>query len=229
MPFSSPSSQPEDQSERWLQRESGRQLLVNVQRTAVPELTRVFGQYGLYLRPSSLLPVELSGNMLGNVVSLHRSGQALAGRVRCLDSELPIASASLSLVYSLLMLESSPTPAALMAEFARVLKPEGVVLLISLNPWSPVRLRYPFLPSRGLTSSTVASLAIGAGLDVIRRHYLGPFWSSAGSSTAGRGALGWLDGFRAASLVVLRRHEAALTPLRKASAAVSLRPGMSAG
>lgn len=204
-------------------------MLGQVQRMAIPELTRVFGQHGLYLRPSSRLPAELSGNMLGHVVSLHREGAALSGQMRCLDAELPFASSSLSLVYSLFMLEDSPAPRALMAEFARVLKPEGVVMAISLNPWSPALLRSWSVPARGVSSASVARLASAAGLDVVRRRFLGPYWPSDADSFSDRGGNGWLDGFRAASLVVLRRREAGLTPLRKVGAAVSLRPGMSAG
>ena len=39
----------------------------------------------------------------------------------------------------------------------------------------------------------------------------------------------WFDRFRVAELVVLRRRDIALTPLRKSMPAVSLRPGMSTG
>ncbi|MBP8098032.1 MAG: methyltransferase domain-containing protein [Arenimonas sp.] len=194
-----------------------------------PELTRVFGQHGLYLRPSAGLPSDLSGNMLANVVSLHRDEDALAGQFRCLDPELPISTASLSLVYSLFMLESSPEPEALIQEIARSLQPEGVALLISLNPWSPVRWRWLLRNGRVLSSSSVQRMARDAGLEVIRHQNLGPCRPGGGGSFAARRRIRWLDGFRTASLLVLRRREAGLTPLRKLSPAVSLRPGMSAG
>lgn len=196
---------------------------------AIPELTRVFGQYGLYLRPSPAFSTDLSGNMLANIISLTRDQGRLGGQLRCLDGELPIGTGSLSLVYALFMIETSPDPEGLMQEIARSLKPEGVALVISLNPWSLARLRWLAQPVRVAGSSTVERLARDAGLDVIRRQFIGPFWASATSAVADGRGNGWLDGFRAASLLVLRRREAALTPLRKAASAVSLRPGMSAG
>lgn len=204
-------------------------MLRDVQGMAAPELTRVFGQHGLYLRPSGDLSPDLSGNMLANVVSLYREGEALAGSFRCIDGELPVGSSSLSLVYSLFMLESSLEPEALLREIARSLQPEGVALMISLNPWSLVRVRWSRGSRRVLGNSTVERMARAAGLDVVRRQLIGPClpgYERSGSRNWGDRCL---DGFRAANLLVLRRREAGLTPLRKPSPAVSLRPGMSAG
>jgi SAM-dependent methyltransferase len=204
-------------------------MLADVQRMATPELTRIFGQHGLYLRPSASLSGELSGNMLANVISLHRVRNAFGGQLQCLDAELPISSGSLSLVYSLFILESSADPEALMQEIARSLKPEGVALIASLNPWSPARLRWLPRIGFGLATSSIERMAREAGLDLIRKQFLGPYWPTTSSSISDLGGNRWRDGFRAASLLVLRRREAGLTPLRKASPAVSLRPGMSAG
>jgi SAM-dependent methyltransferase len=229
MPPPHPPSQADDQAPGWLRHEAGRKILAEVQAMAIPELTRVFGQHGLYLRPSGSLSVDLSGNMLANVVSLHRSEGALDGRFRCLDSELPISNGSLSLVYSLFMLESSPEPEALVHEMARSLQPEGVVLLISLNPWSLVRLRWIGRTGRVVGRSALERMAREAGLELTRHQHLGPCLPGGTGSVPGAGQKRWLDGFRAASLLVLRRREAGLTPLRKLSPAVSLRPGMSAG
>lgn len=203
-------------------------MLADIQRRAIPELTRVYGQYGLYLRPSAEISTELSGNMVGALINLRRQQGQMVGQLRCLDHELPLGSASLSLVYSLFMLETSARPAELMLEIARCLKPEGIVLLIGLNRWSPARL----LGGVGQAFRRAASderLARSAGLDLLRCQHLGPFWPSAQASKSNAAGNGWFDGFRAAHLLVLRRRESALTPLRKAIPAVSLRPGMSAG
>ena len=203
-------------------------MLANAQRMAIPELTRVFGHHGLYLRPLAGMPVDLSGNMLANVLSLHREDDRLAGQLRCRDGELPISSASLSLVYSLFMLETSPEPDACLQEIARSLKPEGVVLLIGLNSWGFGRLRWWLAP--GVRCSLpLERMAQDAGLEVVRRLYLGPYWPRANRPSIDQGGNRWLDGFRVASLTVLRRREAALTPLRKTPSTVSLRPGMSTG
>lgn len=228
MPPRRPPSQPDPRYPTWLHRPAGLRTLEQVQRCAVPELTRVYGQYGLYLHASSDNALQLSGNLITNMVALRRAGRGLDGPVRCLDPELPFSSASLSLVYSLFMLETSPEPAALLAEIARCLQPEGVLLLISLNPWSPARLRgrWGSALRRGESDER---LARDAGLELIRSQYLGPVWPSPATPSAAPVERRWFDGLRAARLLVLRRREAALTPLRKVAPAVSLRPGMSAG
>lgn len=197
--------------------------MADVQRMAIPELTRIFGQYGVYLRPSADMPPDLSGNMLGRVISLHRSGWGLDGQLKCADAELPIASGSLSLVYVLFCLETSADPTQLMAEIARSLKPEGVAMLICANPWSPAR--------RGPAMSVARAERLGrhAGLERVRCHCIGPYWPRLEGAVGGQAGGRWFDGFRAATLLVLRRREAGLTPLRKTPAAVGLRPGMSAG
>ena len=229
MPSVRPSSQPEQHAPEWLVGAPGTQIVADVQRMALPELARVFGQYALYLRPSALLSADLYGNLLTTVMSVHRQGETLAGQLRCRELELPVCSGSLSLIYSLFMLETSPDAPGLMDELARALKPEGVALVLTVNPWSPTRLRWRPQLLRDVSPATVESLALGAGLEVIRRQYLGPLWPKPNASMTACGGNRWFDAFRAASLVVLRRHEAGLTPLRKVPPAVSLRPGMSAG
>lgn len=205
-------------------------MLHEVQRQAIPELTRVFGHTGLYLRPTPALAPVLSGNMLANVVSLHRDGDGLAGDLACRDDQLPICSGCVSLVYGLFVLETSPAPATLLEEMARVLKPEGVAILLTLNPWSPARLRWGF---RGLAPRdplAVVADAQAAGLEVQRRRCLGPVWSSAPAvDLAPRERDHPWAGLRMASLVVARRRDPALTPVRAGTAALKFRPGMSAG
>ena len=203
-------------------------MLADVQRDALPEMTRVFGQHGLYLRPSDAIPGDLSGNMLARVVSLWRSGSGFRGDFSCSDPEIPIASASLSLVYALFVVEGAPSPGVLLHEFARLLKPEGVVMVLSLNPWSPAQLRW-LKPPASSSSHRLERLAQEAGLEVVRRQFLGPFWPAGSPASFDPRQRGLADAFRAARLTVMRRREAALTPLRKAAAPVSLRPGMSAG
>jgi SAM-dependent methyltransferase len=203
-------------------------MLADVQRDALPEMTRVFGQHGLYLRPSDSIPADLSGNMLARVVSLWRAGSGFRGEVDCVDPEIPIASASLSLIYALFVVEGAPSPAVLLHEFARMLKPEGVVLVVSLNPWSPAQFRW-LKPPASSSSNRLERLSNEAGLEVVRRQFLGPFWPAGRPAAIDPRRHGVSDPFRAARLTVLRRREAALTPLRKPAAAVSLRPGMSAG
>ncbi len=230
MPAPSARRQPESRALDWLRGPAGRQLVTDAQRQAIPELTRIFGHSGLFLRPFAGYPSELSGNMLARVISLHRDGNGLNGEIRCEDEALPFATDSLSLVYALFSFESAPDPAALMAEIARVLKPDGVALLFSLNPWSPSRLRWMLNVGLPLGSSAISALATNAGLEVMRRRHLGPCWANPkalSSLDARQGRL--LEPLRAASLVVARRHDIPLTLQFKPLPALGLRAGMSPG
>ena len=129
MPAAPTPRQHEGSAESWFCRDPGLALLHQVQREAIPELTRVFGHSGLYLRPCQALPETLSGNMLAQVLGLYRCGDRFAGALACRDGALPLASGSLSLVYALCVLETSCEPDALVGEIARVLKPGGDFLI----------------------------------------------------------------------------------------------------
>lgn len=205
-------------------------LLREVQRQAIPELTRVFGHTGLYLRPTAALEPALPGHLLASVLSLHREGDAFSGPLACDDARLPLASASLSLVYALFVFESSPDPRALMAEVARVLKPEGSAIFLTLNPWGPSRLRWAFKGMKGFDPGLFAGQVGSAGLDVQHRRYLGPIWSPARATDLDPArSTGLAARLRMASLVVARRRDPGLTPLRASAPALKFRPGMSAG
>ncbi|HMB57868.1 MAG TPA: methyltransferase domain-containing protein [Arenimonas sp.] len=232
MPSARARRQPENRPADWFGWGPGRTLVGEAQRQTIPELTRVFGHTGLYLRPSAESSPELSGNMLARVLSLHRVAGGFDGVFRCEDGQLPLAADSLSLLCSLFVLETSANAPALMREVARVLKPEGIALFISLNPWSPTRLRWALHAGVPRTANAVETLVRDAGLEVIRRRYVGPRWAKTQVTAAGPFAaprLEWFDGLRAASLVIARRREAPLTLQRKPMPAVGMRPGMSVG
>lgn len=205
-------------------------LLREVQRQAIPDLTRVFGHTGLYLRPTGALEPGLPGNMLANVLSLHREGDRFRGALACDDARLPLASGSLSLVYAMFVFESSPDPLALMSEVARVLKPEGAAMFLTLNPWGPSRVRWAFKGMKGFDPGLFAGHVAASGLEVQRRRYLGPIWSVArATDLAPAAGTGLAARLRMASLVVARRRDPGLTPLRAGTPVLKFRPGMSAG
>jgi SAM-dependent methyltransferase len=214
----------------WLRQGKGRRLVSEAQRQSIPELTRVFGHAGLYLRPFADYPQELSGNMLASVLTLARSGDQFSGQWLCRDDALPIGNGSLALIYALFVVETSPDPAALIQEFARVLKPEGIALVICLNGWSPSRLRWLGRAS-GPGPARIAALAREAGLEPVRRQALGPLWLGAKGEAAGDAALRprLLDPLCAAQLLVLRRRDVPGTPIRAGAPVVGLRAGVPAG
>lgn len=230
MPAVESPRQPASNPETWFASGHGRRLAERVLQECTPELTRVFGNSGLFLRPTADITGVLPGNMLAQVLSLYRVGDWLDGTVRCRDPELPLASGSQSLVLALFVLESSEDASILVREIARVLKPEGTTLLVTLNPWSPTRLRWLGRAGRPLGGSAVEAQLREAGLDVLRRRMLGPVWlRSAAMLRLDPARPGWLDPFRAARVVVAHRRDSAMTPLRKPAAIAGLKPGMSTG
>lgn len=229
MPAALDRRQPDAPADAWFRREATLRLVQEVQRQAIPELTRVFGHSGLYLRPGEGVPAMLSGNLLAQVPALRREGDGFAGDLRCRDEGIPFASGSLSLVYALFVLETSPDPAALLSEIARVLKPEGVLMVLSFNPWSPARLRWAFRGLRAVEPGWLQRLVAEAGLEVHRQRHVGPMWAVRPEARPGRASLA-PPALRAAHLLVARRREPGVTPLLGgAPAGLALRPGMSAG
>lgn len=230
MPPAPARRQPDPPADAWFRRDRTLRLVHEVQRQTVPELTRVFGHSGLYLRPSAAIAPALSGNMLASVVSLHRCSGGFAGDLRCTDTALPMPGASLALVYALFVFETSPAPAALLAEIARVLKPDGVALMIGLNPWGLTRLRWALNGFSSTASAQFAAQVREAGLDVQRSRYVGPLWTLpdrvdiARKPQDGPGAR-----LRMAHLTIARRRDPGLTPLRAGPARIGFRPGISTG
>ena len=230
MPAASPRRQPERRAEAWFARASSLRLVHDLHRRALPELSRVFGHSGLYLRPSAAVAPGLAGNLLAQVLSLHREGGRLAGDLACEDAALPLASGSLSLVYGLFCLESSPEPEALLSELARVLQPEGCLILLTLNPWAPLRLRWAFRGLRAMPPAHLGQVLGGLGLDLQRRRRIGPVWEGRHAlDVHGHREDGLTGGLRAASLWVARRRDPGLTPLRPRAPGLALRPGISPG
>jgi SAM-dependent methyltransferase len=167
---------------------------------------------------------------VASVLSLHREGAAFSGVLACDDARLPLASGSLSLVYAMFVFESSPDPRALMAEVARVLEPGGSAMFLTLNPWGPSRLRWAFRGMKGFDPGLFAGQVQAAGLEVQRRRYLGPIWSTGSSTDLDTAPAGGLAArLRMASLVVARRRDPGVTPLRASAPVLKFRPGMSAG
>ena len=206
------------------------QLMQQFQRQAIPEITRVFGHSGLYLSPSGSYSEELSGNMLAQVLSLHRDSAGFAGVVRCHDAQLPIASESLSLIYSLCVLETSPQPELLFEEMVRCLKPEGVLVLLGLNAFSPTRLRWQGKGISPIGKITLSQFCANHSLEISKLSQIGPIWlRPQEKGQKYRAKPGLMNMLYAGHILVARRRVAGLTPLRKTSKAYNLNPGVSPG
>jgi SAM-dependent methyltransferase len=230
MPSMQPPSQANNSAIDWFGQPLGQQLMQQFQRQAIPEITRVFGHSGLYLSPSKLYPEELSGNMLAQVLSLYRDTQGFSGLLRCDDAQIPIASDSLSLIYSLCVLETSSDPDALFEEMVRCLKPEGVLVLLGLNSISPTRLRWHTRGIKPVGTSVLNQLCAKHGLEVSKLSQVGPMWLRPQEKAPRyRTKPGFMNIFYAGHLLVAKKRAAGLTPLRKTQKAYNLRPGVSPG
>lgn len=230
MPALSQSSQALNPATEWFGQGIGLQLMQQFQRQAIPEITRVFGHSGLYLSPGSIFPAELSGNMLAQVLSLYRDNQGFAGTFRCEDEHLPIASESLSLVYGLCVLETSANPGVLFEEMVRCLKPDGVLVILGLNAFSPTRLRWHAKGINPVATSALRLLCSAHGLEVSKLSHIGPMWLRPQKKLPRYEAKpGLLNLFYAGHILVAKRRVAGLTPIRKISKAYGLNPGVSHG
>ena len=168
--------------------------------------------------------------MLAQVLSLHRDSAGFAGVVRCHDAQLPIASESLSLIYSLCVLETSPQPELLFEEMVRCLKPEGVLVLLGLNAFSPTRLRWQGKGISPIATITLSQFCANHSLEISKLSQIGPIWlrlQEKGQKY--RAKPGLMNMLYAGHMLVAKRRVAGLTPLRKTSKAYNLNPGVSPG
>lgn len=198
---------------RWFADEAALALMGLEQRALIPTITGVFGSTGLYLRPDACAPAELSGNMLLSVLRLHGDGARFDGDLRCEGHQLPIADDSMSLVYALHAFDTCPDPVVLAAEAARVLAPEGMLVVVGLNPFSPWLLRWAGRGPRLRAAGPLRGQLVAHGLDVFRRSGLGPVWPGSRAAQSLPGGLDWLGPVRAGYALLARKRRAGFTPL----------------
>jgi SAM-dependent methyltransferase len=199
-----------------------RQLFDQELAALAPILGGVYGNAGLFLRARADASVRLPSHLIGTILDLALTdAQALAGALRCIPAELPLLSGSCKLVIAQHVFEQLDAPAAAIGEFARVLAPEGVALILGFNPLSLWR---PWLAgkSRGAATSlyprsaqSCQQMLAAHGIETLQTRYLGasmpwrktptqnPEWRSL---VLGRFAAGWL--------LLARKRRSALTPLR---------------
>lgn len=207
--------QPNQGTLDWFAREEFAAALQLAQRDCIPELTRVFGHQGLYLRASTALPTDLSGNMVNKLTTLTLTRRAWTGDLVGQHDVLPMMSETFSLIYAGFVLDCLQRPEPLLHELHRVLRPEGSLLLLQLNPLGLHRLRWGWSGVHYESRAKLGRQLRDAGLDVQRVRAIGPVWSRTGAETY-RDDRGVLDTVRMARLWVVKRRDVGLTPLRSA-------------
>jgi SAM-dependent methyltransferase len=227
MPVPVAARQPDPPGVGWFATPLAQRLLREEQRQVLPLLAGCYGQIGLYLRGCEAAPAELSGNMLQSIVRLCGARELLQGDLRCRADELPLQRESVDLVYLLHVLEARTPPAALFAEAERVLTPEGALLMVALNPWSPWRVRWAPSGLRAASAAASRERLRDAGLEVLQQRGLGPVlpWldETPHRARAGRDAF---SGLRAGYALLARKRRPGMTPLRAPRPAVPIGAGV---
>jgi SAM-dependent methyltransferase len=191
-----------------------------------PILAGVYGTTGLFLRAHPQTPARLPANLLGTIHALALDDdRRLRGSLVCAPDELPLASESCKLVIVQHLLERLGDDAdGCAGEIARVLAPEGVLLVLGFNPaslwraWLGGKARGAKLPLRLQSAARCRSLFIGNGIDVLQTRHLGPLspWSGPSVETSNGDAerTSLLASLRGGWLLLARKRRNSLMPLR---------------
>lgn len=214
MPSPRPSRQRASRGDAWFVQPASLRLLGAIQRDVAPHAPHPCGRVGLVLHACATLRRPRLDARLSTVLSLVREGRNFGGDLRCSDGALPFATASVSLVYAAHVLESSAAPGALLDEIARVLRPEGVALIVVLNPYSAARLHWARRGPSALAPGAVGRMSRRAGLQVDARRWVGPYWRGEERWREASAARAPLRPLRAAYLIQARRREPGAIPAR---------------
>lgn len=195
------------------------------------DVARCSGRYGLLLAPFADAAFALPAPNLHTCIRLQRDGTRWRGELACDEVALPLADGCLALAFLGCALETAGDPTGLAAECARVLEPEGTLLVLGLNPLSPARLRWMFTGLRAWSPDATATMLSGLGMDVLGWRYLGARWSGAVDSARIDVAGVRMHGspLRSAYLLEARRRDPGLTPLRLSPTRIPIGGGAPAG
>lgn len=213
-----------------LAKPSLRALLRRAGHDAAGDVARCGGRYGLFVSPfddPAFLPLAPN---LHTCVKVCRSAGGLSGDLVCDELAMPLVEGSFALVFLAFAFEDAGDAVGIAAEYVRLLEPEGSLLVLGLNPFSPAHLRWMFAGLRAWSPPATAAMALGLGLEVVGWRYLGARWSG-GTAPAFDVAGGRAHGspLRSAFLLEARRRDPGLTPLRLTPARVRIAAGARAG
>lgn len=226
-----PAPSTDSRADAWMNSAGTRRLLRGCLRAAAADVARSSGRYGLFVYPQMPIDEAFQSANLHTALHLHRSGGEFAGDLRCVESSLPFADDSFALILLGCAFELARDPVGLAAECARLLEPEGTLLVLGLNPWSPAHLRWLFRGLRSWSPEALRPLLTGLGLEIVRYRYLGGLWSSGDADTidAADADIAATLPLRCGFLIEARRRDPGLTPLRTTRQRMVLGSGAHAG
>ncbi len=194
-------------NESWFNSKAGQQLASVATQRIAPLLWPLCGHNALVLQPCAQ-GLPLPALQCQPVIQLQRASTRFYGDIISDDAPLPFPNECMALVHAAFVLETSPNPNALLAEFTRLLLPEAHVSLLALNPYCPFRWSGAW---RGL------SLESGAfWTELLVKHGLEPL------SVKALGAELVPPALRSVNFILARKRKSALTPLRTTANAVAL-------
>ncbi len=207
-----------------------RALLQRCHRDASLDIARSSGRYGLFLEPHLDDGYGFAAPNLHTRLQLQRDGDGFDGDLQCSESALPLADESVALIFAACMFETARDAIGLAAELARLLEPEGSLLVLGLNPWSPAHLRWMFGGLRVWSPGALRALLTGLGLEIMGCRYLGARWSAGEMAAVDVGAVQIAGSpLRSGFLLEARRRDPGMTLLRAQSAGVRFGAGARAG
>ncbi|HEY2346555.1 MAG TPA: methyltransferase domain-containing protein [Xanthomonadaceae bacterium] len=207
-----------------------RGLLRRCHRDAAADVARCSGRYGLFIEPHEDEGFVVAAPNLHTRVRLRRADDGFDGDLRCSESAMPMMDDSFALIFLTCCFEGAHDAVGLAAECARLLEPEGTLLVLGLNPLSPARLRWMFGGLRAWSPEATSALLSGLGLEIVGWRYLGARWSAQGAAAIDiSGTRRHGSPLRSGFLLEARRRDPGLTPLRVQSARVRVAGGARAG
>ena len=192
-------------------------LLAREMAALAPILSGAYGNYGLILRPrhgGATVPPHLLGNIVE--IDIDENG-CLAGDVRCVPWQLPFASQSFNVLIVQHALERIEHIDDCAAEFARVLAPEGIVLMLGFNPfgtWRSWLLRREH--GLRLRSARVCEAQLAREqIDTLQIRFPGLLWPRAEAAVRPERSIHTaLARFGSSWLLIARKRRSTLTPIR---------------
>ncbi len=179
------------------------------------ELSSVYGDIGIMIMPQLALADLPTSVKLARLLRLHRSASDLDGDVRCSDLALPFAPSSLSLVYVLCGLELSVQPEIFLDSLIRSLRPQGKLVLVTLNPVSLLRTRYFRQTGQIYSGRRLAADLHRSGMQINKTQFIGPLWSIKSATSLPEPQRPTIASrLRLARVIIAERREPGMTPIR---------------